>query len=73
MCVYTNIKLQKQIKKQLKEDCEKGYGWCPNSNSKNPCDVCGGVEDVLLSKCYNCDACKQWGNTQQEEDEIRRL
>lgn len=72
MCIKDKKEILK-AQKELKQRCEIGHGWCPNTKYKTPCEICGGVEDLLTNICYDCDKCKMWGKTPEEEEELRRV
>ena len=57
-CVYEQ-KPQFYIKmnNQLRKDCD----WCPFDEGE-PCEVCGGLDEVLMHECYDCNKCGNWGD-----------
>lgn len=54
-CIYEQIPLfYALLNADLVEECS----WCPFDTD---CKVCSGLNDILMSICYNCNKCKQWG------------
>ncbi len=47
-----------KMNNQLLEQCD----WCPFEN--NNCEVCGGLDEILMHECYGCDKCNQWGKNE---------
>ncbi len=43
-----------RLNNQLLKDCD----WCPFEHSD--CEVCGGLDEVLLNECYDCNKCGIW-------------
>lgn len=43
------------LNNQLIKECD----WCPFE--AKGCEVCGGLDDILMHECYECNKCKIWG------------
>ena len=43
-----------RLNNQLRKDCE----WCPFPYQD--CEICGGLDDILLNECYGCNQCGIW-------------
>ena len=55
-CIYKqNPEYYARLNIELLENCD----WCPFDTD---CKVCGGLNDVLMGVCYDCNKCKKWGN-----------
>ena len=42
------------LNNQLLQECD----WCPFDTN---CDICGGLNEILMNECYSCNKCNLWG------------
>ena len=53
-CVYQQKpEFYIHLNNQLLSECD----WCPYHTD---CEICGGLDDVLMNECYSCNKCHLW-------------